>query len=143
MILPADPSLKDLQLFWEKQYWDKHRTSWCWAATAYENFVLFFGPDRKPRDIFRSDVAEYKIWCKKKGWGSSRIRVSCDYGSRLFHLLDEIEVVEHQFNPFLGMAPRRINDKKFPGTKPSDGQHDGPNLQHEPGSTTQKLANLH
>jgi hypothetical protein len=109
MILPPNPSLRDLQLFWEKQYWWKSKMGWIWAAKAYDSFLLFFGPDRKPRDIFRSDVAEFRIWCEKK-WSRTRASRYCEYGAHFYRLLDELELVEKDFNPFLGMAPRRIRD---------------------------------
>lgn len=106
--LPPDPSLSDLQLFWESQYWSKKRDTWRAAASAYEDFMKFFGPDRKPRDIFRADVAEYRTWSSKKGRGSSTISRACEYGVRMYKLLNELELVEKDFNPFVGMAPRRI-----------------------------------
>lgn len=106
--IPADPSLKDLQLAWESQYWYKSKMAWTWAARTYEEFILFFGADRKPRDIFRADVADFKTWLEKKGRSNTRIVGSIEYGSRLYRFLDELELVEKGFNPFTGMAPRRI-----------------------------------
>lgn len=106
--LPPDPSLKDLQLVWEKQYWYKKRGTWRVMIKAYEGWMKFFGEGRKPRDIFRTDVAAYKIWLTKRGLSDSSINALCHNGARLYRLLDELELVEAGFNPFTGMAPRRI-----------------------------------
>jgi hypothetical protein len=100
MILPPDPSLRDLQLLWESQYWYKKRGTWTWAARAFETFIKFFGPDRKPRDIFRADVLEFKQWLIKKGWKKTSIETIIEYGRRFYRLLDERELVEKDFNPF-------------------------------------------
>jgi site-specific recombinase XerD len=108
MTLPPDPSLKDIQLIWEAQFWNKSRETYRLAANRYEVWMKFFGPDRKPRDIFRSDVAEYRAWLEKKGWKPGSITVEMERGKRLFKYLDERELVEKDFNPFAGMAPRRV-----------------------------------
>lgn len=104
--LPTDPSLKDLQLAFESQYWGKK--SWLSASHIYEEWIKFFGESRKPRDIFRSDVAEYRDWCRKKGNSDATTHMKIHLGARFFRLLDELELIEKDFNPFTGMAPRRI-----------------------------------
>lgn len=108
MLLSPDPSISEFQLFWEKQFWDKSKATWIDNANWYEMFKLFFGAARKPRDIFRADVADWKDWLKKKGWSNTRITLACEKGNRLYRLLNELELVEKDFNPFTGMAPRRI-----------------------------------
>jgi len=110
MELSPDPSLKELQVLWEKQFWFRSKMGWKLAAKWYEEFKFFFGEDRKPRDIFRSDVAEWKEWLNKKGRSNNWIVHCCDKGSRFYRLLDELELVEKDFNPFKDMAPRRIRD---------------------------------
>jgi site-specific recombinase XerD len=104
--LPPDPSLKDLQLFWESQYWGKR--SWEMMSRVYENWMKFFGADRKPRDIFRSDIAAYKIWLTKKGWSDTSIATECERLRRFYRLLNELELVEEGWNPATGMSPKRI-----------------------------------
>lgn len=106
--LSPDPNLKELALPWEAQYWYKSKCAWTWAEKFYEDFQLYFGAERKPRDIFRSDVAEFKVWLEKKGRSNTRINRTCEYGSRFFRFMDELELVEKGFNPFEGMIPRRI-----------------------------------
>lgn len=106
--LPKDPSLKDFQLAWEAQYWDKARNTRKLTTKAYEQFLQFFGEDRRPRNIFRADVEAYKVWMKKKGYADSSIRVRCDNGSRLFNLLGELELVEKGFNPFKEAGCRTV-----------------------------------
>lgn len=100
MIIPKDPSLKDLQLTWESEYWYKKRATWIWASKAFEYWMKFFGPDRKPRDIFRSDVLEFKDWLRKKGWSKTAITRNIEYGLHFYRYLDERELVEKDFNPF-------------------------------------------
>jgi hypothetical protein len=112
--LPGDPSLKDLQLPFESQYWYKAKATWVWKAKSYEEFIKFFGDDRKPRDIFRADVSAFKEWMVKKGYGQNRIRIICDNGSSFYHLLNDLELVEKDFNPFFGMSPRKIIVKPRP-----------------------------
>jgi hypothetical protein len=109
--LPPDPSLRDLQLPWEAQFWEKSQATRIITAETLETFRKFFGDDRKPRDIFRCDVAAYKAWAEKKGWSPNSIRVHIETGSRFYNLLNELELVEAGFNPFLGMAPRRVTVK--------------------------------
>lgn len=104
----TDPSLKEFQVRFESQYWYKSRSGWIAAARFYEDAVLFFGADRKPRDIFRADVQEFKTWLEKKGRAKSSIGNYMTFGSRLFRLLNELELVEKDFNPFYGTAPKRI-----------------------------------
>lgn len=108
MELSPDPSLKELNVFWEKQYWWKSKAGWDWAAHFYEDFMLFMGQDRRPRDVTRADIVEWKAWLHKKGRSKTRIARYCEYGSRFYRLLDELELVEKDWNPFKGMAPRRI-----------------------------------
>lgn len=112
MNLPSDPSLSDLQLFWERQYHNKKRNTWLRACRVYEEFILFFGAERRPRDIFRSDVTAYKEWKTKKGHSKTNIATTIDYLARFYRLLDEIEVVEAGFNPAVGMRPRIIRETK-------------------------------
>jgi hypothetical protein len=100
MILPKDPALKDIQVLWESLYWYKKRATWKFAARAFDLFVQFFGADRKPRDIFRSDVAEFQTWLTKKGCSKTGIETIIEYGRRLYRVLDERELVEKDFNPF-------------------------------------------
>lgn len=109
--LPPDPSLKDLWLPFEAQYWEKARATRVFSAKAMESFVEFFGAERKPRDIFRADVAAYKNYLRKKGWSDNSIRARCDIGSRFFRFLNELELIEAGYNPFFGMSPRRITVK--------------------------------
>lgn len=104
--VPADPSMKDLQLMWEAQYWG--RKSWLIMCKAYERWMKFFGEDRKPRDIFRSDIAEFRTWLTKKGWGNGSIIAEIERIRRFYRLLDERELIEAGFNPAEGMSPRRI-----------------------------------
>lgn len=102
----ADPSLKDLQLFWEKQFWGKK--SWEIMCRTYEQWVKFFGAERRPRDIFRSDVADYKVWLRKKGWTDTRICLEMEKLRRFYRLLNDLELVEKDFNPAEGMSPKRV-----------------------------------
>lgn len=111
MILSPDPTLKELQLLWEKQFWFKAKASWVWKAKWYEDFMKFFGEERHPRDVFRGDVVEWKEWMKKKGRSNSWISRYCEDGSRFYRFLNDLELVEKDFNPFEGQAPRRIRDK--------------------------------
>jgi hypothetical protein len=104
--LPPDPSLKDLQLAWESQYWGK--SSWEQASRVYDQWSKFFGEERKPRDIFRADVAAYREWLTKKGNTDTTINSKIYMLSRFYRLLDELELVEKGFNPSVGMAPKRI-----------------------------------
>lgn len=106
MTVPPDPSLRDLQLLWEKQYWGTK--SWQMMSRAYEQWTKFFGADRRPRDIFRSDIAEYREWLRKKGWKDSSICVEIERIRRFYRLLNELELVELDFNPATDMSPRRI-----------------------------------
>jgi site-specific recombinase XerD len=96
--IPPDPSLKDLQLYWESKYWGKR--SWNMMARFYEDFMKYFGEARKPRDIFRSDVVEYKHWLEKKGWSERSIESSCERWRRFYRWLDERELIEKDWNPF-------------------------------------------
>ena len=70
------------------------------AARTFELFILFFGAERKPRDIFRSDVLEFQVWLKKKNYKPTTIETIIETGRRVYRMLDEREVVEHEFNPF-------------------------------------------
>jgi hypothetical protein len=106
--LPPDPSLRDLQLPFEAQYWQKAQGTRQITAAAFDNFIEFFGAERKPRDIFRADVTAYKDYLRKKGWSENSIRSRCDVGSRFFNFLNELELIEAGYNPFFGMAPRRV-----------------------------------
>lgn len=108
MQLSPDPSLKELQLLWEKQFWFRSKQRWRAAAKWYDDFVFYFSPDRKPRDIFRADVAEWKIWLNKKRRSDLVIAEYMTFGARFYRLLDELELVEVGYNPFRDMAPRRI-----------------------------------
>jgi hypothetical protein len=104
--VPADPSLKDLQLLWESTYWGKG--SWKLMCRTYERWMKYFNEERKPRDIFRADVAEYKEWLTKKGWKDSSIIAEMERLRRFYRILDERELIEAGFNPATGMSPRRI-----------------------------------
>ena len=104
--LPADPNLDDLTLAWEAQYWGKK--SWLLMSKTFERWKLYFGEARRPRDIFRSDVAEYKDWLRKKGWSDNSIVSEMERLRRFYRLLDELELVEKDFNPATGMSPKRI-----------------------------------
>jgi site-specific recombinase XerD len=108
MTLPPDPSFRDLQLLWEKQYWYKARGTWQIQADAYENWQTFFGPDRKPRDVFRNDVKEYEEWLRKKGWSNNHIHSQFERARRFYRFLNELELVEKDWNPFENIGPRRI-----------------------------------
>lgn len=104
--LPPDPSIKDLRLPWEAQYW--YKASWEGNARALETFEEYFRPERKPRDIFRSDVAEFRTWLRKKGMTDNTIHKLFDIYGRFYRFLQTLELVEADFNPFEGMAPKRI-----------------------------------
>lgn len=106
--IPGDPSLKDLNLFWESQFWEGSKQACYQSARAYDRWLMFFRPDRKPRDIFRWDVACYKDWMRKRGYKDSTIVNDIHLGSTFYQLLDKLEFVELGFNPFARMAPRRI-----------------------------------
>lgn len=106
--LPPDPSLKDLTLPWEAQYWYKAKCTWTLNSKWFAEWMKFFGDDRKPRDIFRSDVAAFRTFLRKKGWSEKSIARIFEAGSHLYNWLGELELVEEGFNPFLGMAPKRI-----------------------------------
>jgi hypothetical protein len=109
LTLPPDPSLKDLQLAFESQYWGKR--SFFHTSYIYEEWLRFFGEDRKPRDLFRSDVADYREWCRKRGNADSSINTKIHLGARFYRFLDALELIEKDFNPFKDMAPRRIRLK--------------------------------
>lgn len=98
--IPKDPSLKDLQLVWESQFWYKSRRTWEFMARSYEMWKKAFGEDRKPRDIFRADVREFRDFLKKRGAKDSYIDAEMERGRRFFRYLDERELVEKDFNPF-------------------------------------------
>jgi hypothetical protein len=104
--LPPNPSLLDLQRLWESQYHGKR--SWLIMCKTYERWMKFFGPDRQPRDIFRSDIAAYKIWLSAKGWKDGSVTVEMERLRRFYRVLDERELIEAGFNPATGMSPRRI-----------------------------------
>lgn len=107
--LPPDPSLKDLQLVWESQYWGKK--SWNAMCYVYEQWLTFFGSERRPRDIFRSDVAAFREWLRKKGNSDNSINTKIHVGARFYRFLNELELVEKDFNPFTDMAPKRVRLK--------------------------------
>jgi len=111
MELSPDPSLKELQLLWERQYWFRSKSSFRWYAKWYNQFMFFFGAERKPRDIFRNDITEWKVYLKKKGLSDNTIGVYFGIGKQFYKLLNEYELVEHNFDPFEGMAPRRIRKR--------------------------------
>jgi len=108
MTLPPDPSLKDLQLPWEKQFWYKDRSYWKTQAEILELLRHYFSDDRKPRDIFRNDVAEFREWLRKKGHSNNHIHLMFERYGQFYRFLNDLEVVEKDWNPFEGMAPRRI-----------------------------------
>jgi len=110
--LPPDPSLKDLQLPFEWRY-NQRRGTWVAYAKEFSHQMEFFGPDRKPRDIFRSDVAAYREYLKKKGNSDNTIAVKLHIGLSFYKLLDELGVVEAGYNPFAGMSPRRVRVRKY------------------------------
>jgi hypothetical protein len=104
--LPPDPSLKDLQLPWESQFW--YKKSWGTASRIYDEWVKFFGADRKPRDIFRADIAAYRDWCRKKGNIDASINTKIQKLGCFYRFLNALELVEKDFNPTIGMLPKRI-----------------------------------
>ena len=108
MTIPSDPSLGDLQFFWEKQFHQKSSATWRMMCQSYERWMKYFGEDRRPRDIFRSDIAEYREWLQRKGWKDSSICNELERLRRLYRLFDELEIVELGFNPATGMSPPRI-----------------------------------
>ena len=104
--LPPDPSLKDLQLVFEGRYWGK--ASWRANSYRYDELMRYFGEDRRPRDIFRADVAAYREWSKKKGRSNTTINATMQTFSSFYNYLNELELVEKDYNPWKGMLPKRI-----------------------------------
>lgn len=98
--IPKDPSFKDLQVLWESQFWYKAPATWRFYAQSYERWIKRFGADRKPRDVFRSDVLEYKAWLRSLGKSEQYIENEMERGRRFYRYLDSRELVEKDWNPF-------------------------------------------
>lgn len=109
MLLSPDPGLGEFQHAFEQQY-NKNSNVFYNYCRAAEQMLEFFGKDRKPRDVFRSDALAYAEWlAKTKRFKPGVIHMKMQVARSYFRFIKECGFGEDDgYNPFERAGPRRI-----------------------------------
>lgn len=105
--LSIDPGLGEFQAAFEHQY-PRRETRWTYAK-GIEELIEFFGAERKPRDVFRSDALAFAEHLKKRGLSDVTVNMRMQIARSYFRFIKELGYGEDDgYNPFEKAGPRRI-----------------------------------
>lgn len=107
--LSEDPGLGEFQVAFEQQY-GKNKNVFYNYARAIEQMLEYFGRERKPRDVFRSDALAWAEWLSKyKKFTPGVVNMKMQVARSYFRFIKELGYGEDDgYNPFAKAGPRRI-----------------------------------
>jgi len=110
---PSRNTLHSRQAEYEKTLYRKHiRNQYCYML---DRIVLFFGKDRAPEDVFRSDIPLLREHLTKT-YGVKTLSSLAWYmraGRAFYSWMDVMEYVPIGFNPFRVWVPRTHEKKEM------------------------------
>ena len=115
VVIESPITLSKLQAPYELSI--RTRSTWLAYSRILDKIVTFFGPDKEPTDILRTDTDAFLEWIQKKyNPGPSFLRMHASVGSAWFGWMQWNDLVPLDFNPFRPFA-RKENRYEYTGER--------------------------